>query len=591
MQTLEIHKTGAIMKEGILTAYKEGNLLQAIFEQSIDRNNNLDDFIKELVNLHNENLIDIIATFKELKNDKNTKYDYWLTRQVLEKSLPKLNAPILSVMECVTLLLYEAGQDLAAELILPPFTDFCATSEHRSKEALRLIEQNIDKFVALFAPTIVAGTQIDFIYFFNEALRFIEHEDIKLRQIAVFTLRRISYPSEQNIHEKAINALQKVVNKESDDVILGNAIRAAFNLYKVDNAQFNRVVKIIELSLSKGGDFALDSASGLLSFELEQIPESLLDILLLNLQDVKPEHEGTLDRIDMGLAKLLKKDAEKVIDFLTKLLLKNVQDLSLNIFDSVIREFYKNENGILNKLLTKWFCHGAKVLCDGISSIVDSESNDNLLLEVDISEIEPKNNSIHLIFLARKTIGYLFTKPITTSSMILSLIEYTKDEEVRHELENLLFNSLLINHPGKVRDHLKSQLQQNKSKELLSSIQSVLQSLEDYFNELKSVGIIPELNPPQSHRDAYRRHFSEIIRKSMKDGEKKSVLLSLFSEYVLLYGRKFINYSYVNNGPPIRQENPLKSFGTTMEFPRISIIAPFDYSYMLKIFRAEQLKK
>ena len=579
------------MRKEILSAFKEGNLLQFIFEKSIGKDNNRDDLVPELIELHNEMSIDLISAFKELKNDTKQTYDYFTTRDILKQALPKLNAPTLSVMECVIHLLHEAGQDMAAGLICPPFIDFCASTSDRCKETLSIIEQNSEKFAELFAPTLVAGTHIDFIYFFNKTLKFIEHQDIELRRNAIFTLGRFSYPPESDIHEKAIHSLEQIVNKESDDVVLGNSIRTAFDLYKYDNSQAERIVNIITLSLSKGEDSTLHSASELLCFEIPQIPEQLLDVLLLNLQNVKPECKETLDRLDIGLEKLLKKNVEKAIDFLTKILLKHPQHLRLNIFDSVIRELYKNQNGILNKILTKWFCHGSEVLCAGITSIACLNPDASLMLKVDRSEILTKNDYIHLIFLARKTIGYLFTKPITATSIILSLIDCTVDDKAKNELKNLLFDPLLINYTGEVGDYLKSQLHQKHSEAVSNAIKSVLNDFKVYHSELKSVGIIPELNPPQSYRDTYRCHFSEIMRKAMKDAEKKSALLPFVSKYVLLYGRKLINYSYFNNGPPIRTENPLKSFENTMEFPRMTIIDPFSYSYILKIFRAEQLKQ
>jgi hypothetical protein len=67
---------------------------------------------------------------------------------MLEKALPKLEAPILEVMECVLNLVNEAGQDMAAGMLLPPFIDFCAANVSRPKDALALVEKFImEKFL------------------------------------------------------------------------------------------------------------------------------------------------------------------------------------------------------------------------------------------------------------------------------------------------------------------------------------------------------------------------------------------------------------------------------------------------------------
>ena len=80
------------------------------------------------------------------------------------------------------------------------------------------------------------------------------------------------------------------------------------------------------------------------------------------------------------------------------------------------------------------------------------------------------------------------------------------------------------------------------------------------------------------------------MSESFKEAEKKSVILSLVSKSVLLYGRKSINYVYGSDGKSNRMEIPLHSHGTEMEIPQLENIDPFGLEYMIRIFRAEQIK-
>ncbi len=123
-----------------------------------------------------------------------------------------------------------------------------------------------------------------------------------------------------------------------------------------------------------------------------------------------------------------------------------------------------------------------------------------------------------------------------------------------------------------------------------TTIETALKTFDEYLDDLKETGVIPELHPTQTQRDAHHRHFSRLMLESFKEAEKKSVLLPLVSKSVLLYGRKSINYVYGSDGKSNRMEIPLHSHGTEMEIPRFENIDPFGLEYMIRIFRAEQIK-
>jgi hypothetical protein len=577
-----------ILGDELLTAFKENKFLEIVFEKSRggeEKRNALDE---ELIKLHNEGLVNIIVAFKGLKNKVDVKADFFLTRHVLENVLQRLNEPVLSVMECVVDLISEAGQDLAAGMLLPPYTDFCATNHNRPKEAINLIEKDIDKLIDLLPPTILAGMRINPEYYFNEILRFARHENIKVKRRSVFTLGRVEYPANSDLPNRAIACLESLVKDGNDDELLGNLVISSFNIYKQDNLQMERVIKIIELSLSKGDDFVLHSASKLFGFNCKDLPERLLDLLLFRLLDVRPKNKGTIDNIDMGLVSLLKKDVAKAINFLEGFLLKHPDNFSLDVYDSAIRELYNNKDNVLNILVTRWFLKGNMVLCIGITNIVNLDPEHSLQLVVERSELKLVD-STHLLFLARKAIGYLFSKPLTAVSFILSLIQYVTDDETINSLADLLFDSLLINYPGQIKDYLSSKLE-NSPEAMKKTISLSLKHFDNYLSDLKSIEKIPELNPTAAQREAFRRYFSRLMNKSMKDAEKKSVLLSFVSKAILLYGRKSINYVYAHNGESNRMEIPLKNFSKTMELPRIDRIDHFGLDYMLRIFRAERLK-
>lgn len=576
------------LRNDLIVAFQEGNFLQAVYDKSLSEHESGNDLTDELVRMHNDGLLDVIEGFKALRNKSDAGYDFFMTRSILEKALPHLNSPVQPVMDCVLHLVSEAGQDMAAGTPFGSFIDFCAAEPSRPKESLNQIEASIDQFVNLLTPTIVAGARIDTKHYLNEAIRLTGHKNIEIRKRAVFSLGRIQYPQGTNLSELALTCLELSGTKETDDHLLGNLIKSAFSLYKYDKSQEGRIINLINRALSQEGDYALRATSELFGFDFNELPEALLDVLLDHLRCVRHQNKGTLDNIDYGLIKLIKReDPTKGIEFLEAVLIANPNDVSMGIFDSVIRELCKNNN-ILNKLLTRWFLRGDRVLCEGIREVVNNAHKQTMLLKIDPSELA-STDLVRIVFLARKAIGYLFFKPVTAASIIISLMHLTNDEEILQQLGTLFFDPLLLNFPGKVRDFLIQQAKSESGK-AKTTIEAALKNFDEYMDDLKSTGIIRELHPSQAQRDAYRRHFSRLMQESLKEAEKESVLLSMVSKSVLLYGKKSINYIYGPDGKSNRMEIPLQSYGTQMEFPQYEIIDPYGLDYMLRIFRAEKIK-
>ena len=129
------------LHEKLIEAHRGGKFLETALESSCGSNENRSHVTETLVALHNEGAVDIIEEFKSLRNSQGTGPNFFRARRMLENVLPRLNAPIQHVMECVAKLAEEAGQDMAANTIFTPFTDFCAADSSRPVEGLTLIKE------------------------------------------------------------------------------------------------------------------------------------------------------------------------------------------------------------------------------------------------------------------------------------------------------------------------------------------------------------------------------------------------------------------------------------------------------------------
>lgn len=577
-----------VRMQKLLGSYRNGDFLETVYACSSPDRDERDNLSMDLAALHNQGLIDIVTAFSGLGIGESGGPDFFLTRHIFEKALPHLNAPVLSVMRCVVLLLHRAGQDMASGTILHGFVGFCAKAASRPREALIEIESNPDELGEMLPATIAAGSQIDNPSYLAEVVRLSQHSNIRLRQHAVYSMVRIHWPKGATVPNSALSALEQSVVTESDGHILASVVTSAFALSQQDSAHESRAITLIGDALAKGDDYTLHAASNLFGIHTAELQPTLLTLLVTQLRRVKPENKGTIDNIDFGIAHLLKSDPEKAIYFLEELLLAYPDKLKLQAFDSATGTI-RQIRALTSKVLTRWFLRGERTLCEGVYYIGGMHHGDDLRIDIDPAELKPLDR-VHVLFVAHKAIGYFFMKPITAASIVISLMRHAPDDDVLQELGDLLFDPLLLNYTGSVHEYVIKQanLESGKVQETINRARAVI---EEYLEILRSVPELPALHPSQAQREAFRRNFSETMTESMKAAERQSVLFGLFSRQTLLYGNKSINYVHAGDEPPRRMEIPLSAHSVQMEIPRMENLDPYGVDFMLRVFRSEKLRK
>jgi hypothetical protein len=575
-------------RKGVLVeSFKRGDLLETVYASFRSDRTDQNDLALELADLHNQGLIDVVAAFAGLKNSSTNGAVFFLMRDVFQKVLPRVNAPVAAVMRCVLQLCREAAQDMTAGWIIEGFVGFCVEESSRPRDALNEIEANPDTFAELLVPTLIAGSHIDSPHYLTEAIRLCEDKNIELRRRAVYSIGRLIWPQGVLVPDSAFAALERSAAAEIDDYTLANVVWSSFGLLHRDKSREDRVVALMANVLAKGGEYTLRAASEVFGLHASELPASLIDVLLPHFKNVQPTQKGTLDVIDWGISQLLEKgDPEKALLLLEDLLLAHPGKLTLTVFDAAARAI-RAKGALLSKVLTRWFLRGDPALCEAIECIVAAHHGENLRIEIDPAELKPRD-LMHVIFAARKAVGYLFFQPISAASVLISLMRYS-DDATLNELASLLLNPLLLNFTGSFKTYVV-QRSKAESGNVKETIDRALKAIDDYIDTLKSVGNLPALHPSEAQRQAHHRHFSRKMTEAFRAAQAQSPLIGAISKSVLLYGRKSVDYIYDADGQSHRMEMDLKSHGTEIEYPRMALIDPCGLDYILRVFKAERLR-
>lgn len=577
------YSTGKIVEAG-----KAGTFLEYIYKASRGDQQQHEKIIELLVSVHNKNKLDIINEFKQLKNQPHPGRNFFLTRHLFEEVLPNLNAPVLQIMECAQHLVKEAGNDMTAGILISPFIEFCEAVPTRAGEALELVLTSPERWCDFLSPVLIAGSNHDIEFFLQKAIDLCIYEDAAIRRNAVHALGSLKFPP-GSIHQgQAMNCLKELSGKENDDQVLSCLVGSACRICKADKSKTEIGVEIIKQALSRGSSLTLHAASNIFAFEAKNLPEEMLDIFLQFLLDVDPKHAGTVSNIGFGLTMLLKRDdPTKGIEFLESLLTRHHGELTIESLDHLVHSIHDKGNAFISKLLTRWFCAGDFVLCNSMSSILNVTHLDDILLEIDKTEIQA-NDPVMCLFVARKTIGFLFMKPVTCCSIIASLMKNIQDEELIQKLGTLLFDPILLNFSGKPYEFLKEAVK-NCDGIVKKAIQQSIDAIDSYLETLKTMPNIPEMFPSQEQREANIRHYNREIAESYKDAQKESIFNLICSKSLLLYGNTSIMHLQDGSAQSRRMEIPMQHHSISMEIPRQGDIDPFGLDYTLRVFRNERI--
>ena len=575
------------LQDELMQAHRDDGFLDAVYELFLRLpEQEKKDLTDALADLHNTSTIDVIAAFSALKHVPEPP-DFFLTRHIFEGVLPELNADVLSVMKCVIRLTNEAGQDMAAHTLIGPYIEFCTKIPSRPHEALKATQEDLAGLMDLLSPTLVAGARHNVVLYVQRAIEFSRHADIEVRKRAIFSLGRIQYQTKKILVNMTMKLIAERVALEDDDHLLGNAVRSAFNIYSQNPSNVDLLASIFSGALGKGADLTLQAASEVFGFHTDDIPLPLLRVLFRHLADVQPEYKRTLDNIDFGLEKLLKTEntQDAAIAFLERLLTKS--GVEVEVFDSAVRVLLQNENGLLNRLMTRWFLGGDQTLCRAIEQVAKLSYDKKLILAFHPEGLK-NADPVRLIFLARKAVGYLFSAPVNATGILLSLLTFAEDERTKSAIGQLIFDPLLLNYPGQLMKHLKEHCNADDADVKAASRQAV-QEYEKYIEDMRSVGRVQEHRSPVVNREAFRAYYSRKVHQYSREAEKHAIFTQIAKKSVLLYGTKSINYIGEPFAQNKRMEISLQKHSFSTEIPRLHNIDPLGLDYMLRIFRHERI--
>jgi hypothetical protein len=541
--------------------------------------NQPDSLLNKCVALHNNAKIDLLHLLETPQFNALERSDFFAFQYAFCLAIPRIEASPERMMQAVKLLVEKGTGDLAQNHPNGSLLQWCTADPTRATRIVELAEQ--DHALAIHSLTFALQALADVDLSRSIAKKYSDER----RLSAISALGRIKPPSDLEAEQSA-TLLISYMGPGSGEDTRGNALLAFFAICE-------NVPPLAEILLAKAIAAATMDATVMTLMALSQavfahtnvFDRESLEISLNALTSLPASDPRVPHLLDNALTAVIKSpNSDLATTFVTTLLRSPNSALSLKELKQVRNRLASSDRNRLYQLVSRWLLSGDNRLGDAASSLIDANHED-VPFDAHAKGLELTNRE--QLHLCHKAIGYLFHKPVTTCSILVSVLRDV-DSAVTDQVIGLLFDPLLINYGGAAKKYLTDIPASDPAKELVGK---ALDRERDYIAGLNATGRIAELHPSEYQRSLVRRHIHDSIAAAHKKAEKKSVLLTLARRSTLLYGKRSITYVTDPSGETRAVRMDLKQISTSVELPRMQILDPVGLDYMLRIFRFGKLKQ
>lgn len=571
-------------RKQLVREYATGKLMDTLFGKYSRGWSRNELIVNAITEAHNDGDIDLLSILTPDTLDQYKGGIFFQGQTLYCSLIPKISASARDMIAAVDNLIQAAGNDGAAGLPANALAEWCEAEPSRPAEILELIDEGSEAATKFITPALRIGTAFDRSYFIGRAIAFSKNGSADEQRGSIRALGQVD-PLNAAEWDSLINTLDEI-RTSADDTATAAIIAAATLRLKSDNCpRVREFESIIQDSLSTAGVLTLHQCADLLWLDHKAISDSLKTQILEALLNVDCTNIVTIDYLDHGLAEMVKNSEANVASiFLGKLLKKNEGNLEFKQFKSTRRAIQSSGDHIFEDWLVDWFLGGDFELCRQMSDALFGVGDRETAMNIDFARYNLKERDYG--YLARKAIGFIFLHSVVPTSIIISLLR-SAPKSIAMELEELLFNPMLINYSGVGKDYLEP-LSRDKQDEARHAANRALQNLDNYLDGLGALRNVKELRPSERQRQAEWQRHSDAMAEAHRLADKKSIFADLFKKVVVLYGNRSISYVKHGKEAPKRFETKMASHGVSFELPRVDIVDSIGLQQMLLSFRSEQ---
>jgi hypothetical protein len=564
-------------RDEIAGAATEGRLLDLIFKDSWKHDGA--SYAQALVDAHQSKDVDLRALLPLPEPPGFSGNELYQGMDVL---LPALGSIATSGADLLVLMAGAVPYDdsMLSHLPYAEAVKWCQVSPDRLVELLRLIESGdllAQRFHCLQA-CISTGLSTDVAFYLAKAIEFLENGDALRRAQAARALCNLSAEvraTTADLVETILAVIERETEPSVQDALLALALAwqkdAPVELERSTYRLIERSTSPVTLAAKKAIALALMGSSNVYSAQVRR------DLLAL-LASGQPEDE-LVKLLDIVLAGLIRRGEVLEARGVVEKLILGAPSVLFTHFTSVLHELEGGDAAVLDKWVVSWLQSESLSLSLALRRGLFAAS-EGRVFTFDFSQALDVPESDYL-FIARKALGTFFSKPLFIASLLVSMMRNATDVTLG-ALESLLFDPVLINYSGLRSDYL-DEIAASPTDPASKAVHRALQELQKYLEGLGDAYIL-ELQPSERQRQLEHHRRNEEMQNDMVEARKSSIIGSLVSEKVLLYGTGMASWvpefpspqhmADDETGAMRRMEQSLATIQHTFQIPRHSVLEP-----------------
>lgn len=558
----------------VIIAEKDGVFFDKIKQIYISEINNKEKNLSTcLIELNNNGIISLNKLYKSIPTE-NTNDSIYIYLKIYSLSISQLSCSVTEVFDTIKSI-KEQGLEFI-DLHEGIFNFLCKNNNHPI-DAMK-ISQADDCFIPFISSIITSANNHNPSWCLDQIKKYVSSENGLLRAQAYNAIRRISL--KQNEH---IDFILEIISKhsitecESSPKI--NLLNGLISFGKNHRDYWNKLTTDLNNLLKSIDREIIHQVSLLAHFEYNKVPFSLTLVMIDTLKNSRwnTEVKTSIELLLIDLAKDGKEDiAVELIES------KHKDQFDLSQLQSLWHYIKKENHTLISKIITKWLLNGKPELCSQLGKTLNQDDDNKIKLVIDEDIIKSIPND-KFLFIAKKSVGWLFTNPLHLFSFLCSIHDKSP-ETLKQSILSLMFNPVLISYPGELGDYIKSL---DDTSDTCITIQKLKNTLSDYLLELESANKIKEIKTSDKNIKLQWENSNKLMAQANKESTK-SIFHDIFHVNHLLYGNSSLHYFY-NKPDEDHQLNEtiMHTFSYSSEIPNLNIIDPFGLNRCLLEFRME----
>tara|TARA_B100000678_G_scaffold288105_1_gene295918 strand:- start:63 stop:1793 length:1731 start_codon:yes stop_codon:yes gene_type:complete len=574
------------MRERVRAAFESGDISPLIREAILEAQQASESpsLSEEIVAAHNCGEINLFEVEPSSADRQGGQVDFWSWQHFLSKVLVELECAPAQVLERVQSMTAEGGNDLASGSLCKPFRDWMYKNKQASAVVALLDDASKDD-VVMRSVCIEARALSEPRDAVAEIVRLLNDTEEAANLAAALAAGNIDLSLHDDLVEEVCTSLVEKVQGNPIDLVTANLLDALIRIYvRSPRLIEGPLLEVLTFPEFDPGPDAIHRLAHRLFLNADELSPPLVKAIVEVTIRLPEENLGTLSVLDDAVANLLRVGRrEEAIELFNRLVFE--RGFTADQLEDSSRAILSLSKQELSAFAVDCLLSGSVALGDALSDILmgyHGQEPFELELPADAQTLPPRESH----FLARKAVGFLFLRPVTAASLLIEIAE-NDPENLNEPISELLFDPLLLNYSGILREWFEVQAVSDRpSAELLNKI---LNDLDRYLEGLREAGEVAELHPSERQRMIERRMQQRKMEVAREKADKASILELIATRQVMLYGRKAISYFDDVEGVSRRNVMELSTFSTSVETPRHDILEPFGLDLMLRTLRVEKL--